>query len=68
MRIWINGSPKGHDPKGYPHIDIEPSIHGVNVLISEDGYWVTRREEISNAEIIAAINEIISRPRNERKF
>lgn len=68
MRIWLNNSPKGHERKGHPYMDINPSIHGVNILFSEDGYCITRREEISNAEIVRAINEILRRPASERKF
>lgn len=69
MRIFTNGRPKGHTTEGHPYIDIEPSILGVNIFFSdEDGYYICRREEISNAEIIDAINEIINRPYENRKF
>lgn len=69
MRIYINGSPKGHSAIGHPYVDIEPSKHGVNVLFSsEDGYYIARREEISNVEILSAIQEIINRSRAERVF
>lgn len=69
MRVWTNGHPKGHSYEGHPYIDLEPSLHGINVLFSDaNGYYIIRREEISNAEIIEAINEIISRPGEKRKF
>lgn len=69
MRIWTAGRPQGHSSKGHPYIDIEPSIHGVNIFFSDPtGYYIARREEISNAEIIEAINEIIRRPGEKRKF
>lgn len=68
MRIYTAGKPKRH-AIDKPYIDIEPSIHGVNILFSDpSGYYIARREEISNAEIVRAINEIISRPRSERVF
>lgn len=68
MRIYTNGVPTGH-ANDKPYIDIEPSLHGVNVFFSDpSGYYIARREEISNAEIIQAINEILSRPRSERVF
>lgn len=69
MRIYVSKNTMYSHQRRDPYIDIEPSLHGVNILFSdEDGYYIKRREEISNAEIIAAINEILSRPRSERVF
>lgn len=69
MRIYLSEKNKAAFRRTDPYVDIEPSIHGVNLLFSDpDGYCIARREEISKAEIVAAINEIISRPRNERHF
>ena len=69
MRIYISKEHlMSHGCKG-PYIDIERSSHGVNVLISDsEGYYIARREEISNAELLEAINDIINRPRSARKF
>lgn len=69
MRIYLNGHPKGHSSVGFPYMDIEPSAHGINILFSDEtGYYIQRREEISNEEIVSAITEIVARPRQNRKF
>ena len=69
MRIYLNGHPKGHSSNGFPYLDITPSAHGIDILFSDDtGYYIQRREEISNTEIVSAITEIVARPRQNCQF
>ena len=61
MRIYYDESRRlSHGNKG-GYVDLIPTPHNVTVLFSDDGYWITRREEISNDTILKIVKEMFKK-------
>ena len=61
MRIYFDKSRQAfHGNKG-GYVDLIPTAHNVTVLFSDDGYWINRREEISNETILKILREMFDK-------